>query len=269
MNISTITRLIDVAGDITRRHSPLILATSAIVGVVGTAILSAKAATKARDADMQERYVQLDDKLDDGSVLREDLDAPLPLKDYLKVTWKIWLPTVISGAMTVTSIVLLHTTHKKRYAALMGLYVLGDKAFQEYKDSVEEVVSKKDKHRIHEKQAEKVVERLKDGPVRDAAGGETLVYDAFSGRVFRSDMETLRAAVNDFNHNLIHHSYGTLNEFYSLLNLEGIGAGEDLGWNADYLLEARYEATFVSGTTEPAICIEFRNKPTVNYYNNH
>lgn len=253
MNLHAITRLIDIVGDATRRHAPLVLAASAIAGVVGTAALSAKAGIKAHE-----------------TMKRVDpVDGEHPTVSYIKNTWQTWLVPVATCALTATSIVLLHSTHKKRYAALMGLYVLGDKAFQEYRDSVEEVVSKKDKTQIREKQAEKLVSRLENEPVQEARGGDTLVYDAFSGRAFRSDMETLRAAVNEFNHNLIMHNYGTVNEFYSLLSLEGIGAGEDLGWNSDYLLEMRYEASFILGSTEPAICMEFRNKPSAAYYHNH
>lgn len=258
MNIQALVRQ---AIALTRKHSPLILTGTAVAGVVTTAVLSAKASVK-----VHEKMNDIDDPQ----------DAPTNRKEYAihyaKVGWKSYLPALGAGALTVTSIVMIHYTHQKRYAALMGLYVLGEKALAEYQEAVEEVADNKTHEKIKEKVVDKAMsrdEKALEEHLEEQVDNKTLCYDAFSGRYFWSDMETIRRAENNFNQQLIRYGYGTLNEYYTLVGLEGVDAGEDVGWNADELLELDYNS-WLSPKGRPALYVGFgRTKPSYNYYRNH
>lgn len=248
--------LLTTAAARVRENTPLIVTATAIAGVVATSVLVAKAAPKAAEA-VEEDYQPGDSKY-----------TPV---QYVKTTWKIWLPAVGSGALTIAAIVLIHTSHKRRYGALMGLYVLGDKAFTEWRESAEEVIDESTMTKVKAKVAEKAMSR--DESLLDEQSGimqnETLCTDMYSGRFFRCDMETIRRAENDFNQDLISFMAGSLNEFYSKIGLDNIQAGEDVGWNSDHLMDLNYNSILTPNGT-PALCIDFYNSPPkFNYFSNH
>ena len=255
MNIHAVARQAVVAA---RTHTPLILTATAVAGVVTTAVLAAKASRKAEKV-----YEETENK----EIPKDRAAAAL---QYAQTTWKCWLPPIGSGVVTIASIIMAHYTQQKRYAALMALYVVGEKAFSEYRDSIEEVVDKNTAQKIREKAAEKGVNRDQEALESHIFDrGETcLVYDSFSGRYFKCDIETIRRAENTFNKNLIDHLYGSLNELYTEIGIEGVGAGEEVGWNADKLLEIDYEAVLTEKGL-PALYIGFNSSPPRHNYASH
>lgn len=266
MDFSKITNLIDVSGDVLKRHSPLILAATAIAGVATTAIFAAKAAPKARDEAHMVVADRAEWRLKDPEYHGEPF-TPLTHIEWLQVTWKIWIPTVVSGALTVTAIVLMHQTHKKRYAALTGLYVLGNKAFEEYQEAVEENVGKKDRAKIKEAVAEKAIARLDNEPFHQANGGDAAFYDGYIGRPFFSDVETIRRAVNDFNAHINNNFYGNLNLLYEYMGLPAVDVGYEVGWNSDRLVVVEFNPTFMDDAYRTGTLITFDNPPIFNYHN--
>ena len=252
INIKSFAR---VALGYARENTPLIMTATAIGGVVTPATLASQAGARI-------------ERLHDFSDAPEQ--QPAKTIDYVKRTWKVWIPTVISGALTIGSVVMIHYTHQKRYAALMGLYALGNQAFQEYRESIDEVLDDKTKEEVKQRVVSKAVHRNEDdldealGDVREM----TLCYDTFSGRFFQSDIESIRRAENEFNKGLISHNYGSLNELYSLMGIGGVGAGEDIGWNSDNLLSIGYNSILTERGV-PAMSIDFHDcLPTHNYYKN-
>lgn len=247
---------------LTRKHSPLIATVVAVGGVVATAVAAAKAAPKAEEALDDLREVTLDENA-------RPVKPSLPQK--AKATWKIWLPTVVSGGLTIGSIILAHSLHTKRYAALMGLYVAGNQAFQELKEAIEESsATNKVKEEIKEKASEKAAARIdakqpEGFQAASAFGGGTLFYDALIGRPFYSDIDTIDRAVNRFNQGLLHHDYSCLNEFYAILGLDPVDIGSEVGWNNSNLMEIEKNAFLVS-ESEPAIMITHASKPSFDYY---
>ena len=70
-------------------------------------------------------------------------------------------------------------------------------------------------------------------PVREVIltekGGNTICYDAISGRYFKSDRDTINRAVNELNRQMRDDMYVTLNEFYYALGLDGTKLGRRSG----------------------------------------
>lgn len=252
MKMPNFKSILRVALATAREHTPLVLTVTAVGGVVATGIMAAKAAPQALEIIEE----------------KEEEFIPRPVLDYPKWTWKVWVPTFATGALTITSIVMIHYTHQKRYAALMGLYALGTQAFQEFRDSVDETTDSKTRDKIREKVTEKALNRdpqelaLQEVDIKDS----TLCYDIFSGRYFRCDIETLRRAENETNKVLLDHGYVSLNELYMYMGLEGVGAGETFGWNSDKLVELNFESQLTKGGT-PALTVDFySNPPVFDYY---
>ena len=64
--------------------------------------------------------------------------------------------------------------------------------------------------------------------------GQTLFYDSWSGRYFKSSIEFLRRVINDLNYRLISEDWLDLNEFYYGLGLEPVKMGSMVGWNISF-----------------------------------
>lgn len=237
----------------TSRHSASIITATAVVGVVNTTVLAVRA---GRETDIYLGAARFAGEFD------QDMEGVEKAKAVVKATWKIYMPVVISASTTIACIILMHRTHQKRYAALMGMYVLGEKALQEYRDVVEEVVDSKTMEKVKEGVVKKKADRDPESLDRhiEANGDESLFFDGYTGRYFTSSIEAVRSAENEFNRQLIHHSFGTLNEFYSLLGLEGVAAGEDVGWNSDRLLSIDVQP-WLTKYNKPAVYIGFDTTP--------
>ena len=97
-------------------------------------------------------------------------------------------------------------------------------------------------------------EKIVKNPVREVIltekGGNTICYDAISGRYFKSDRDTINRAVNELNRQMRDDMYVTLNEFYYALGLDGTKLGDDLGWSI--------------GT--PCLVIDYRVAPVYDYH---
>ena len=80
-------------------------------------------------------------------------------------------------------------------------------------------------------------------------------------------MEELKKAQNDINYQIINGWYASLTDFYDLLGLPSISQSDDLGWNAEKLVELQF-GTVLSDDGRPCIAIEFLHMPLYNYYRN-
>lgn len=92
--------------------------------------------------------------------------------------------------------------------------------------------------------------------------------DGFSGRYFTSTMERIRKAQNDLNYKLLNEVYASLNDLYEYLDLDPIGAGDELGWTSNHQLDLSFSSTLTEGG-HPCLVINFRNEPLANYRNLH
>ena len=86
-----------------QNNSTAMLATASVGGLTATALLSAKAAPQA-----------LDEIYNKSEGHPENVD----LLGKIRMTWKIWLPPISVGALTVVCIVAMNSTHLRRQAAL-------------------------------------------------------------------------------------------------------------------------------------------------------
>lgn len=239
-----------------KRHSPEILTGMGIAGMVGTVILAVRATPKAMKCIEEEKNKHWVDKL--------------PVKDVVRVAWKPYIPTAISGATSVACLIGAHTVHARRTAALATAYTLSETAFKEYKDKVVETIGEKKEHTIREKIAQDKVERrpFNTSEIISTDRGETLFLDSVSDRLFKSDIEKVKAAVNKMNYELTHDILGSvsLSDFYDELGLPHTSISDKLGWNLDNgagLLEIDLVPT--SKDDKPCFLLEYRVSPTYEF----
>lgn len=234
-----------------RQNAPVITTTLAIVSATATTVLAVNAGMSTRE------------RLDAYKAEHEDEEIPTSVK--IKQTWKIYIPTALMLASTVTSIVALHRVGLNREASALALYKVSEQAFSRYRNKVVEKLGEDSEKEVREAVAQDTINANPPSGDVVVVNGEVLCCDIYSGRYFQSSMEDINRAVNDFNRKIIHENYASLTEFYELVGLEANGSSDDVGWMTDALLEVSYSSV-LTPDGRPCLAVDFRNSPVVDYY---
>lgn len=193
-----------------KKHSSTILTVLGSVGVVTTTVLAVKATPKATSLIAEARMIK-----------GEDL-TPL---EIVKVAWKPYIPTVISGIGTIACIVGINRLSVKSQASLMSAYALLDNSYKEYKKKTNEIYGEDADDRIKSAIAES---HIGDDIVVD---DEKISFFEFqSMRCFTSTMHHVLQAECAFLELLHNKGFATLNEYYSLLGIPPVSFGDRQGW---------------------------------------
>lgn len=233
------------------KNSPAILTGCGIAGIAVTAVAAVNAG------------MEIKEKLDDAYVENECED--LEPKEVVKTCWKSCVPVVASGAATAACFVGAQTINTRRNIMLASLYSMTANNFSEYRDAVVRKIGEKKEEEVRDEVSRKQIE---DNPSESSevfiTDGDTLCYDSWSGRYFRSSIEKIRGAVNTINHDLNSELTIPLNDFYFLLNLPTVKAGDKAGWNIDKPMKVYYSSQ-IAENNEPCIVINYYTEPMEDY----
>ena len=239
-----------------KANAPAILTASACVGTIATAILTAKSTTLAIE------------KIADYCEANLRSPEDLSWKEKFSVSYRVYIPPAIAGVCTLVSIISANRIQYARGAAFALAYSGSEAAFRRYREAVSDVVKPKDVQKITSRVAEKSVQEAGKpipGTVLVASSGDVLCYDVFSGRYFKSDIETIRRVENNINGQLNTESYASLNEFYTGLGLPPIAAGELVGWSDPNSLSVEFGSQLTE-KGEPVLTVDFLVSPKENYF---
>lgn len=242
----------------TKEYSPEILIGSGVASMIASTILAVKATPKAIRNIEQE-------KSDRGVTM-------LKTQDTIKVAWKPYIPSIVSGVVGAGCIIAGTTQNKHQKAALAAVYSLSENTLRRYKDEVRKMVGDE---KADEIDRQVVKSRIKERPViidtedsmfvEQTGNGNTLCFDSLSGRYFRSSINAIDRAVNNVNKSLMSEHYVTVNELYNEIGLSTIGAGSLIGWKAEKdMCEIHYD-TEMDDTGAPFVVLYYRNRPEPLY----
>lgn len=238
----------------TSNHSPEILTTIGIVGMVGTVVIAVIETPKALKL--------LEEK-------KEELNCEkIPPVEAVKATWKCYIPAVATGLASTACLIKGSSISLRRNAALVTAYNLSKTALDEYKEKVIETVGEKKEQTIVDQVAKAKLEKdpVQNHEVIVTERGSTLCYDGMFGRYFLSDMDTIKRAINDINYDISSGDmYASLNDFYSKIGLKPVDIGDDLGWNLD---DRGLDVTFHSQIAEngtPCLVLIYNIAPKYGY----
>lgn len=236
-------------------RSPTILTVMGVAGIVGTVVLTVKATPKITEILEHE---QLKKNMDLGR------HEKLTVLEVVKSTWHEAVPPLLMGSAAVFCFLGANSIHLRRTAALQGVYALTETAYKEYQAKVIKTLGENKETKVRE---EIIQDKLDANPVSNnvviiTGEGDTLCFDATSGRYFKSHIEKLRRIQNDVNHTLLTEMWVTLNELYSEMNLEPIDLGESLGWSTDALIDIIFTSK-LTDTGEPCLVLTHRIMPSI------
>lgn len=255
MNKPNVAKFFKHAQLVVSKHSPEILTGLGIAGMITTTVLAVKATPKA---------IKLIEDYKEAMVLD---DEKITAVEVVKVAWKPYIPALVLGATSTACLIGASSVSAKRNAALATAYKLSETALSEYREKVIETVGERKEKGIREKVNE---ERIAKNPVSKSEviiteKGNTLCYDALSGRYFKSDIEKIKKAVNEINRVMLLEMYVSLNDLYDELNLEHTNVGDTLGWHIDDKLIELDPSSHIADDGTPCLVMDFTVRPHYNY----
>ena len=252
------------------KHAPEILTGIGIAGMITTTVLAVRATPKALsliDAKKQEVF----DDLDPAEIPSNNTNYnEIQLKpiEVIKVAWKPYIPAAVTGVTSVACLIGASSVNARRNAVLATAYQLSQTALTDYKEKVIETIGEKKEKVIKDKIAKEKIEKdpvSKKGDIIITEKGNTLCYDAISGRYFKSDIEKIKKVVNELNRQMLNEMYISLNQFYIALGLSTTTLGDELGWNIDNgLIELDISAQMADDDT-PCIAIDYLISPKYDF----
>jgi len=256
------------AAEFAQDNATTLLTAGGVVGVIATAVLTARAAFGAAEDMHVERVVKLSEQID-----LADPDASTELPDLetmtkLKIAAPHFIPPVITGAATITAIIMSNRMSAQKAAALAAAYGLAERNFGEYKAKVEEKLTGPKKTSIEDELAQEAVNKTPGSAKMVVVEGEVLCFDKPAGRYFTSTMEQIRQAVNTTNAEVHNHGFALLSFFYTELGLAETTWSEEVGFNSENLLELNFSTTFAPGN-KPCIVFDFARLPKADYDPKH
>ena len=187
-------------GAVINENLPHILTGVAAIGVVTTAVESAKAVLKVKEIDTNE-------------------DDDRKASDKAKsVIWS-FVPAVVSGALTIGCIVSSDIVHTKRYTSLLGAFVLAKSELPKYKDELQKVVGTDKKKEIETKIAKDRVEDVEKRTSRYLDESKYIkhkVVDLVTGATFNASYAALLRGETEVAKEIARTGHATLEYFYSV-----------------------------------------------------
>lgn len=222
-------------------------------GIIGTGValcMTADATLKAHDILEKEKKAQGVDNL--------------PVKETFKKAAPCYIPAAVLWGVSALGIAGGYKAEANNAVATMAAYKLAESSLQEYKNATKEVVGDKKEQKIRQKVTENHMNTysISDTQVYRAYGrGDSLFFEVYSGRYFRSDVDTIKKAVNDLNEELFNNGMVTLNEFYNALGLPETKLGDDYVFDAQ---KGTIKVDYMYSNAEddsPCAEIEFESEP--------
>lgn len=244
MNLGIVGNALKKVTRVVSKNSPTILTGLAVGGVVATGIMAVKGDRKAQDMKVAH---EMDSELlvEGQAIFDEDgVTEQKPCRfrerttaETIKLTWRCYVPAGLMGMATICCIVGANTINVKRNVALATAYSLSEEAAKEFKDKVKETVGEK---KVQKMENEIMQEKVNNNPapadenICYTGKGDQLMYDAWSGRYFKSGQMEVEKAVNVLNKMMIAKKQSvSMNEYYEMIGLPLLSnaVGDEFGWN--------------------------------------
>lgn len=223
-----------------QKHSPQILFVAGIAGAITSTVVACKATLKLNDVIDEIEYDVADVKKhrDEYSTdYYKDLSY-IYAKGAYRVG-KLYAPALIVGTASIGALTGSHVTLNRRNAGLTAAYAATQKAYDEYRERVQEELGEKKESDIHHavKVLDVVDETGKKHKIPHADPNKWSMYARFFDEAsvnWQKNAELNRIFVqaqqNYCNHLLHARGHVFLNEVYDMLGIPRCKAGQVVGW---------------------------------------
>ena len=239
-------------GSFLTKHRRLIATGGAIIGF-GVTMISAVIDSRKADLTIAE--------LKEGG---KEPDKKELAKIYVESYWK----TAVLFSFSVAMVACNSYFDAKEITGLASAYALTEKKLIDFKEATTAIVGEKKTDEIEKEVTKKNLSKAvaSNNTIINTGNGTTLFFDDWSGRLFYSDIEKVRRAVNDLNQDMFDDGYVSADDLYWRLGLPQSGMGTHMGWCMD--ASKKFNVSFGSMLTEndePCVTIHFSEPPYYNF----
>ena len=285
-----------------KQYAPEILLVTGIVSGVATLVVACRSTLKTPDIidEAKETVEKIHEASDSDQISVEEYTAEDRKKDlaivYVQTSAKfikLYAPTIVLGAVSLTSILASRNIMKTRNAALASAYAVVDKTFKDYRERVVERFGEKVDDELRYNIKARTIERIEvneDGEAitkretRDTIDEATVgndickIYDSSClGWEKDADLRNLFLINTQryLNDKLQAQGHLFLNEVYDALGMQRTIIGTQMGWiydpedasRANYIdfgLKKSHNSNFLNGWEEDALLTFNYDGPILN-----
>lgn len=199
--------------DFIKKHSATILTVTASVGVGLTTYFAINGTIKA---------VKLVNKVEQENHIK------LNKKDIIKTTWKLYIPTFVSGLTTIGCIFGINVLNQKQQQSLAAAYTALYSNFEKYRKEIQEKYGKDVDANSYSKAIKS--DRLK--AISDLVQpGQEIFYDVRCDTFYISTIDEVTRIGEEFIAKMERDGFGLINEYYRMIGLPEVPYGWSLGWS--------------------------------------
>ena len=243
-----------------KENAPTICAVASGVCTVMAVVEGSKATLKASE---------IVEKHQEGMESEDQTERREATLNMVKEAAPVYAKTVIFTGASLGLLFASNKMHLKREAALLAAANLTEMAYKNYADKVREIAGEETSEKIDEEcakeRAEKVTDCITDEDISIWTGtGDEPFIDSWTGRKFRGSQISIREALSDLNNRKLSEWRIYLNDFYDLIHVPEVEAGEYIGWKSeDGIIEPRFRTTIINNTTYTVL--EYNIRPHLVY----
>lgn len=200
------------------KNAPTILTCVGIAELLGTSYLWVKNTPKA-----QEKLKKAEEEKGEKLTKTEKVKAAAPA----------YIPAATGTILTATTFLLANRISAKQLAAVIAAYQLSEEAREEWKENTLKTVGQKATENIEETAARTRMQQAtySDEAVVNTGKGDTLYFDRWSGRYFKSSAQAMHEIELELSDYLIDSDEVCLNDYYDLVGLENVKYGNEWIWS--------------------------------------
>lgn len=244
-------------------HSTTILTSVGVAGVVGTAVSASVASVKSY------KTIQEAEQPNEKGVCLK-----LAPKEKIKLCWKYYIPTVATGATTISAVIGSNIISGKKEAAMASALAFAEKSFEEYKDVVAEKLGNDEAKELQDKVIfDKISETNSEDIHTDwvfETHGKTLCYDYYCGRYFYSDPAFLRSCEAEINRLYLLNGIVYLENIYDEIGfLTHPWIGRQIAWEINDPVDGIYDSTLsfrfdstLTADNKPVLVVRMSRDPS-------
>lgn len=260
-----------------------------VAGVVLTGISAARAGIKAYKI-LEEQRTKLEERSYNHEEDRcytdeeqKEIKKEITIETVKRLT-PVVLPPVVIGSASIWSAVSSYNVASKQIAAITAAYNITEKSFNEFQNKAKEILGEKKAEEIRDEANIAGLNAAYNSGGKDeileTGKGNVLFWDRVTGTFFRSNWESIRAAVNTVHDNWLSGyyddddevSYGEIFEELNIVPKDSLAADafvfkRDKSTNKR---DIRLRTTSVDHVTfeptmESATVIDFMTRPTISH----
>lgn len=178
-------------------------------------------------------------------------EKPESFKEEVRLTWKCYIPTIVSTFLTGGCIIGSRCASSKQMKNISSLYLSSQALMQEYQRKVIERIGVNKEREVYDEAVTAIADRQAPtqlysdggmaGEVIDTGHGNTLFYDEIARIYFKSDINYLKNAKNDLNDEILSgEMYYDWNEIMYRWGLPCMTYGKDRLITTEHLFKPRF-----------------------------